>query len=130
MELTPETLRQLRTALSDLHPEHRSPPQRLGFLEFPPEGQAVQNLDLETDLGILDVLSSVLGVGGFARVAGNAETVAVDGREFRVMSLGDLIAAKDAVGREKDLLTAKELRVIAARRSGDPASGSKIPKPE
>jgi hypothetical protein len=33
-----------------------------------------------------------------------------------VISLEDLIAAKEALGREKDILTAKELRSIAARR--------------
>ena len=37
------------------------------------------------------------------------------------MSLTDLIAAKEAMGREKDLLTAKELRAIAAKRE-KPAS--------
>jgi hypothetical protein len=37
------------------------------------------------------------------------------------MSLEDLIAAKEAVGREKDLLTAKELRAILAKRTlGEP----------
>jgi hypothetical protein len=35
-----------------------------------------------------------------------------------VISLGDLIAAKEAIGREKDLLAAKELRAIAAKESG------------
>jgi hypothetical protein len=33
-----------------------------------------------------------------------------------VISLEDLIAAKEAVGRERDLLTVKELRAIAAKR--------------
>jgi len=33
-----------------------------------------------------------------------------------VISLEDLIAAKEAMGREKDLLAAKELRAIAAKR--------------
>ena len=35
---------------------------------------------------------------------------------YHVMSLEDLIAAKEALGREKDLLAAKELRAIAAKR--------------
>jgi hypothetical protein len=33
-----------------------------------------------------------------------------------VISVEDLNAAKEALGREKDLLTAKELRAIAAKR--------------
>lgn len=38
------------------------------------------------------------------------------GRRCRVISMGDRIQAKAAMGREKDLLTAKELRAIAAKR--------------
>jgi hypothetical protein len=33
-----------------------------------------------------------------------------------LFSIEDLIAAKEAVGREKDLLAVKELRAIAAKR--------------
>lgn len=36
----------------------------------------------------------------------------------RLISLQDLIASKEALGREKDLLTAQELRAIAAKRRG------------
>jgi hypothetical protein len=41
---------------------------------------------------------------------------------YLVISLENLIRAKEALGREKDLLMAKELRAIAAkRRQGGPA---------
>lgn len=39
------------------------------------------------------------------------------GRTFAVTSIDDLIAAKEAVGRDKDLLAVKELRAIAAKRA-------------
>lgn len=38
------------------------------------------------------------------------------GRTCRVFSRGDLIKAKQAAGREKDLLVARELRAIAAKK--------------
>jgi hypothetical protein len=38
------------------------------------------------------------------------------GRTYAVISIEDLIIAKEAVGREKDLLAVKELRAIAAKR--------------
>jgi hypothetical protein len=38
-----------------------------------------------------------------------------------MIALGDLIQAKETLGREKDLLAAKELRAIAARRSAENA---------
>lgn len=116
--LTDENIARLRQALGDWHPTHRMTPQRLSFLQHPPEGQPVNNLYLQTDMGVVDVLTSVLGVGDFARLRQQAEELEVDGRCFRVISLADLIKAKEAMGREKDLLTAKELRAIAAKRQG------------
>lgn len=91
-------------------------PQKLSFLEHPPEGQPVNNLYLETDHGVVDILPSVLGVGDFQRLNESAEHIEVNGRTYAVMSLRDLVRAKEALGREKDLLTAKELRAIAAKR--------------
>ncbi|MEJ1973282.1 MAG: hypothetical protein WDM96_12715 [Lacunisphaera sp.] len=79
----------------------------------------MQNPYLQTDLGMIDILSSVLGVGDFNRLQQTAERLEVDGRAYRVMALRDLITAKEALGREKDLLTAKELRAIAAERAKD-----------
>lgn len=114
--LTPENIEKLRVALAEWNPKHRMTPQRLSFLSHPPPGGAVNNLYLETDKGVVDVLSSVLGVGDFERLRSTATEVEVEGIRYRVMSLEDLILAKEAMGREKDLLTAKELRAIAAKR--------------
>lgn len=114
--LSPENIERLRRALADLNPRHRMTPQRLSFLSYPPSGHPVQNLYLVTDAGVVDVLSSVLGVGDFARLRAKADVLSVDGRNYAVMALEDLIAAKEALGREKDLLTAKELRAIATKR--------------
>jgi len=71
---------------------------------------------LETDCGVVYIISSVLGVGDFDRLRAHAEIFEIRGREYPVISLADLIAAKEACGREKDLLAAKELRVIAEKR--------------
>jgi predicted nucleotidyltransferase len=114
--LTEENIGRLRQALAEWNPKHRMTPQKLSFLTYPPTGQPLNNLYLQTDRGVLDVISSVLGVGDFARLKQQAEELEVDGQRYRVISLGDLIAAKEAMGREKDLLTAKELRAIAAKR--------------
>jgi predicted nucleotidyltransferase len=114
--LTNETVEKLCVTLADWHPKHRMTPQRRSFLEFPKPGP-VQNLHLETDFGIVDILSSVLGVGDFTRLRNSAEAFEIGGRTYQVISLEDLIAAKEAVGREKDLLAAKELRAIAAKRA-------------
>ena len=115
--LTPENISKLRVALGDLHPVHRITHKKLSFLEHPPEGQKLLNLCLETDAGVVDVLGAILGVDGFDTLRKNAIEIPLFGRRCRVISLEDLISAKEAMGREKDLLTAKELRAIAAKRS-------------
>lgn len=124
--LTAENVDKLRRALADWNPRHRMTPQRLSFLTHPPPGQAVKNLYLQTDHGVVDILSSVMGVGDFERLRAKAEELEVEGRRFLVMGLDDLIQAKEALGREKDLLTAKELRAIATkrRRTGGEAGGA------
>lgn len=111
-----ENVARLREALKDLHPVHRMTPQRLSFLKYPPADQPLKNLYLQTDLGMVDVLSSVLGVGDYKRLKESSDELAVDGYHYHVISLEDLILAKEAMGRDKDLLTAKELRAIAAKR--------------
>jgi Predicted nucleotidyltransferase len=114
--LSPENVERLRRALADAHPVHRITHQKLSFLDVPKPGEPVFNLYLETDDGIIDVLSTVAGVGDFERLKEQAIEVPLFGRRCRVISLEDLIRAKEAVGREKDLLAAKELRAIAAKR--------------
>jgi predicted nucleotidyltransferase len=39
------------------------------------------------------------------------------GRRCRVISLDDLIHAKEALGREKDLLSVKELRALREKQA-------------
>ncbi len=119
--MTRENVARLRTALSDLHPVHRMTHRKLSFIDYPPDDQDVMNLYLETDGGIVDILGDVLGIGDFQRLRQHAVEISLFGRRCWVMSMEDLIKSKEALGREKDLLTAKELRAIAAkRRQGKP----------
>lgn len=114
--LTEENVAKLRQALRDWNPKHRLTQKRLSFLNFPLPGQPLNNLYLQTDMGVIDILSSILGVGDFARLKSRAEELEVEGKRYLVISLEDLIQSKEALGREKDLLAAKELRAIAAKR--------------
>ncbi|MEO6875202.1 MAG: hypothetical protein ABI222_10320 [Opitutaceae bacterium] len=76
--LTDENVEKLRRALADWNPKHPMTPQRLSFLLHPPTGQRVNSLYLQTDAGVIDILSSVLGVGDFARLKSHAEELEVD----------------------------------------------------
>ena len=110
--LTAENLDKLRHVFRDLHPVHRMTPQRLSFLDNPDPGVPMNNLYLQTDLGPLDLLGSIAGVGDFATIKANAIEAELFGKKIRIMSLDDLIKAKEAIGREKDWLAVKELRAI------------------
>ena len=116
--LTADWVAKLRVAFRDLHPTHRHTPQRISFLDNPAPDVSLKNLYLQTDLGPLDLMSSITGVGGFDRVASKAIEVTLFGQRVRVISLEDLIAAKEALAREKDLLAVKELRAILERGRG------------
>ncbi len=110
--LTTENIEKLRDALRDAHPVHRLSVERPSFLDEPRPGVPLNHLYLHTDLGTLDLLSSITGVGDFERVVRDAVEVELFGHRIRAISLDDLITAKEALGRDKDLIVAKELRAI------------------
>jgi hypothetical protein len=114
--LSHENVAKLRRNLVDLQPTHRLTPQRLSFLENPAPGVEINNLYLETTLGPVDVLGSIKGVGDFERVREHSVEVDLFGRRCRVISIEDLILAKEALNRPKDALAAQELRAIAAKQ--------------
>lgn len=114
--LTPANIEKLRAILADLQPVHRMTPQRLSFLTNPEQGIPVRNLYLETDAGAVDFMTSITGIGDFSRIRAQAIEVELFGRRCHVMSLADLIQAKLALGRDKDLLAVRELETIAERQ--------------
>ena len=111
-----ENIVKLRRALADLHPVRRMTPKKLSFLDHPAADRRLLNVYIGTDAGTVDVLGDVLGIGGYEKLVQNSIEISLFGRTCRIISLEALIKAKEAVGREKDLLVAKELRAIAAKR--------------
>ena len=120
--LTPTTVEKLRDAFREMHPVRRLSSPRQSFLDVPESGAALDNLYLDTDLGTLDLLSRITGVGDYERVARDAIVFELFGRRVRAISLHDLIVAKEALGRDKDLIAAKELRAIREKLLSGSAS--------
>ena len=110
----------LCTALSRVHPTLRGAPKDLPFRLDPPTVTAGLNFTLDTDLGALDLLGEVLGLGGYAAVANHSEAVELFGRSVRVLRLEALIRAKRAAGRKKDLLLLPELEALLELRKPPP----------
>jgi predicted nucleotidyltransferase len=117
--LTAENVGRLRDAFRELHPTHRHTPQRLSFLDTPEPGTPLGNLYLQTDLGPIDFLGSITGVGDFQQVRANAIEVELFAHRVRVIAMADLIRSKRALGREKDRLALKELLAVVEKSRPD-----------
>ena len=67
---------------------------------------------LTTELGSIDLLAEVAGLGPFDRVKASAKQVVAFGRRVWILDLKGLIAAKRAAGRPKDLFALPELESL------------------
>ncbi len=111
-----KNLRQIEAAVKDLHPRHRLTANKLP-LELTDElCGSLKNIYLNTDLGVLDCLSEVAGIGDYEQVLQRSISHGMSYGEFRILNLDALIAAKSAVGRQKDLDAVKLLRAIKERK--------------
>jgi hypothetical protein len=114
---TPVNLLRLQQAVADLHPVHRLTPQRLP-LELTRQNCArLRNLYLETDYGIIDCLSEVLGIGDFNAVRKASVTLNLPFGSCRILDLDALIKAKEAMNRPRDREAVLQLRAIKQRRT-------------
>jgi predicted nucleotidyltransferase len=73
-------------------------------------------ITMVTDLGALDVMDRVAGVGEYPAVLKASVELTVLGVTLRVLALDALIAAKKAAGRRKDIEALLELEVIREER--------------
>jgi hypothetical protein len=122
--LSAENVERLREVFRDLRPRHRFSSPKLSFLDNPEPGVSLNKLYLETELGPIDLLGSIKGVGEFEHVRAASVEIELFGRRCRVISIEALIQAKQAMGREKDMIAVKELRAIAEKQGGSEPSGN------
>lgn len=115
---TPANLGRLQAALDSLHPVHRLTPKRLSWNLTPGNSRGLKNLYLQTDWGVVDCLSEVLGIGNYAAVRKQSIVVKLPFGNCRVLGLDALIKAKEAMGRPHDLQSVTQLKAIRARLAG------------
>lgn len=109
---TPVNLLRLQTALSDLHPFHRMTPSHLPLELTRATCRGLRNLYLATDLGQLDCLGEVLGLGGYDEVKRQSIELRLEIGRCRVLGLEALIHAKTAMGRPRDIEAVRQLKAI------------------
>lgn len=112
-ERTPENMERLVSALSPPYrPRLRGAPEGLPFVFDMQTLSNGMNFTLATDLGDIDLLGHVSGLGEFPAVALDAISMPLFGGEYRVASLDSLIRSKRAAGRNKDLNVLPELEAL------------------
>jgi hypothetical protein len=109
---TRDNFKRLAAALAPYHPRPRDFPADLPFVWDERTLQQGMNFTLTTDLGNLDLLGEVKGLGDFDQVRAQSVVLTLFGIECRVLSLDALIVAKRAAGRAKDLLALPELEAL------------------
>lgn len=107
-----EDLSRLARALQSFNPRLRGAPINLPFHLDEETLRSGLNFTLTTDLGDLDLLGEVTGIGNYTEAIKVSMPVELFGRSFDVLTLDALIASKKAAGRPKDLQVLPELEAL------------------
>ena len=105
-------LLKLAKALKDVHPVHRMTPKRKKLELTEANCGQYENLYLDTDIGQLDCLSSITGIGDYHSVKKAGELIIIEGMRLRVLALDALIKSKEAMGRPRDKEAILQLEAI------------------
>ncbi len=115
-DFSPANLLALQKALSGLHPVHRMTPQRKKLLLTEKTCRQFKSLYLDTDIGQLDCVGSVEGVGDYRQVKRASEFVEVEDTPVRILKLDWLIKSKKAMNRPRDRQAVLQLEAIKKLR--------------
>lgn len=107
-----DNLKRLAAALAPYHPRPRDFPSDLPFVWDEQTIKQGTNFTLTTDLGNIDLLGEITGLGDYESVRGQAVLMNLFDLQCYVLSLDALIASKRAAGRTKDLLVLPELEAL------------------
>jgi len=119
---TKENLEKLARALAPFHPLLRGAPPDLPFCLDVNALRSGLNFTLTTDLGDLDILGELTGLGGYQEALAFSEDMEIFGIPCKVLTLEGLIRTKRAVGRAKDLRLLPELEALLEIRKSQKKS--------
>ena len=107
-----DSVGKLVAALAPLKPCLRGAPAGLPFKWDAQTLLSGLNFTLDTDLGPLDLLGEVAGIGQYDAVSKASQTVVLFERPCHILTLHALIRSKLAAGRPQDLEDVKELEAL------------------
>ena len=105
-------LKRIQVALQDVNPKHRMHPSKPVFDEEGERLAAFNNIYLDTDIGQLDCLGYIKGIGDYGEVLTKIENITIQGRLCKILALPALIQAKAAMNRPKDVESVNILKAI------------------
>ena len=113
-------------ALWGLNPRFRFALKVIPLHELAKDLVGFKNLNLNTDLGVIDILGELPGVGPYESFAERA--IDFDAGEFhlRLLDIDTLIAAKSVAGRPKDHAAIMELQAIRKRTADGCSDGEHV----
>ncbi len=111
-----ENIGRLAVALAPHRPYLRGAPPGLPFRFDASTIQRGLNFTLTTELGDVDLLGEVAGIGAYDVALPHSIRLPVFGRELAVLDLPTLIRSKRAAGRPKDLEAIAELEALLVER--------------
>lgn len=107
-----QNLARLAAALQPIHPRLRGVPADLPFFLDEASLRSGLNFTLDTDLGPLDLLGEVPGLGSYEHVDAASSELEIDGTPVLVLTLDGIERSKRAAGRPKDLLDLAYIRAL------------------
>ena len=116
-DFSPANLLRLQRALADVHPVHRMTPKRRRLALTEKSCKQLKNLYLDTDIGQLDCLSFIDGLGDYKKVPQASQLIEVEDTRLHVLRLDALIESKKAMNRPRDKAAIVQLEAIRKLQS-------------
>jgi len=123
-DFSAENLLRLQKALHGLNPVYRMTAKRQKLELTQDKCSRLENLYLDTDIGQLDCLSLINGIGNFQMVKDKSTLIEAEDIQLRILSLDALIKAKKAMNRPRDKEAILQLEAIKKLRSKESQSNS------
>lgn len=116
-DFSPANLLRLQKAVSDIGPVHRMTPNRQKLELTEKNCATFKNLYLDTEIGQLDCISFVDGVGNYQQVKDTSVLIEAEGMKLRILGLEALIKSKRAMSRGHDKEAILQLEAIKKLKS-------------
>ena len=119
LDFNADNLLRLQEALMDLHPVHRMTPKKSKLHLTKENCKQFKNLYLDTDIGQLDCIGFVEGVGNFEQVRKQSAIIEINKIKIPVLNIDAIIESKKTLNRDKDKETILQLKALKKLKNNE-----------